>query len=136
MTTTNFTNTFIAVADDCPVTSAEIPVKKGGKETAATLQFEMIRNNPYKYDSDAILFNVYATKNELTKSALKEEKEKFFSKGQSCLRASPLTKRYGWGVHNNEKGKVALFALESPEYAKMLKDKSLKQIKAMRSGKK
>jgi len=79
MHTTNYINTFIAVADDCPASSAEIPVMKGGKATAATLQFEMIKKNPYKYDSDSILFNVYASKNELTKSELKKEREKFFS---------------------------------------------------------
>jgi len=136
MHTTNYINTFIAVADDCQASSAEIPVMKGGKPTAATLQFEMIKKNPYKYDSDSILFNVYASKNELTKSELKKEREKFFSKGQPCLRASPLTKRYGWGVHSNENGKVAIYALGSPEYTNMLKDKSLVQIKAMRTSRK
>ncbi|RYY20661.1 MAG: hypothetical protein EOO04_19635 [Chitinophagaceae bacterium] len=136
MTTTNYINTFIAVADDCPVLAAEVPVMKGDKPTAATLQFEMIKNHPYKYDSDSIIFQVYAEKNEITKSSLREEREKFFSKGQACLRASPLTKRYGWGVHSNADGKVAIFALESREYEAFLKNKSLKQVKAMRSNKK
>ena len=135
MHTTNYTNTFIAVADDCPVSSAEMPVIKGDKPTAATLQFEMIKKNPYKYDSDSVVFHVYASKKDLTKSELKEEREKFFSKGQPCFRASPLTKRYGWGVHNNEDGKVAIYAVGSPEYAKMLKDKSLIHLKAMRTKK-
>ncbi|HTE23697.1 DUF6157 family protein [Flavitalea sp.] len=136
MHTTNYTNTFIAVADDCPVSSAEIPVMKVDKPTAATLQFEMIKKNPYRYDSDSVIFHVYASKNDLTKSELKDEREKFFSKGQPCLRASPLTKRYGWGVHSNEEGKVAIFAVDSKEYKKFLNDKSLNQIKAMRSNKK
>lgn len=136
MTTTNYVNTFISVAEDCPGTSAETPPKKGDKETAATLQFEMIRNNPYKYDSDTVLFHVYAVKNELTKSELKAAREMFFAKGQPCLRASPLTKRYGWGVHSNEDGKVAIYAVDSPEYARLKKDKNLNQIKAMRSQKK
>ncbi|MHA4847478.1 DUF6157 family protein [Flavitalea antarctica] len=136
MTTTNYINTFISVAEDCPVTSAETPVKKGDKETAATLQFEMIRNNPYKYDSDSVIFHVYAVKNELTKSELKAAREMLFAKGQPCLRASPLTKRYGWGVHSNEDGKVAIYAVESPEYDRLKKDKNLDQIKAMRSQRK
>jgi len=136
MTTTNYINTFIAVAEDCPVNTAEVPTKKGEKPTVATLQYDMISKHPYKYDSDAVIFNVYAEKNDLTKMEMPAEKEKFFSKGQACLRASPLTKRYGWGVHSNEKGKVAIYAVESEEYAKLSKDKNLQHVKAMRSSKK
>jgi hypothetical protein len=132
MKTTNYINTFIEVAEDCPVKAAEIPPQKEEK-TAANIQFEMVAHNPYKYTSDDVLFHVYATKNKLSGSKLKEEREKFFSKGQACFRSSPLTKRYGWGVHNDEKGKIAIYAIESPEYKKFVKDKSLEHTRGMRS---
>jgi hypothetical protein len=74
-------------------------------------------------------------KNKIAKSELKEAREQFFSKGQPCLRASPLTKRYGFGVHHNEKEKVALYACETAEYKKLSHDKQLKVVKAMRSAK-
>lgn len=135
MHSTNYRDTFIAVADDCPVDTAEIPVPKAGKPTVASMQYEMIKKHPYKYDSDEVVFQVYADKNELTKKELPAAREQFFSKGQPCLRSSPLTKRYGWGVHSNTDSKVALFAVESNEYQKMLKDKQLKQTKGMRSKK-
>ena len=135
MHTTNYTDTFIAVADDCPVTAAEVPAPKGDKPTIASMQYNILHNNPYKFDSDDVIFNTYALKNDLTKKEMPAEREKFFSKGQACMRSSPLTKRYGWGVHCNDKGKIALYALESPEYKKMLKDKNLMQVKAMRSKK-
>ena len=61
--------------------------------------------------------------------------EQFFSKGQPCFRASTLTKRYGWGVHLNEEGKMAIYSAGSAEYEKFAKDKTLKVIKAMKSGK-
>ena len=133
MKTTNYYNTFIEVAEDCPVASAEIPPQKGTDKTVANLQFDLLKSSPYQYTSDEVLFSVYASKNEVTATELAAEREKFFSKGQACFRASPLTKRYGWGVHANAEGKIALYALESEEYQKLAGDKSLKVVKAMRS---
>lgn len=134
--TTNYENTFIEVAEDCPATCGEIPKQKSDTKTIANIEFEMINQNPYKYSSDDVLFQVFADRNDLTKSEYKEAREKFFSKGQACLRASPLTKRYGWGIHNNENGKIALFGMETEEYQKLSKDKNLKVVKAMRSSRK
>lgn len=34
-------------------------------------------------------------------------------------------RRYGWGMHHNEDGKVAIYAVDSPEYAKLAADESL-----------
>jgi len=134
--TTNYQNTFIETAEDSPVTSAKIPPIKGDKKTVATIEFEMISRNPYKFTSDDVLFQVFADKNDLTKSEYKEARNQFFSKGQACFRASPLTKRYGWGIHNDENGKIALYGMETPEYQKFLKDENLKVVKAMRSSRK
>jgi hypothetical protein len=135
MKTTNYQDTFIAVAEDCPVDTGEVPPQKESKQTVANLQFEMIHDNPYKYTSDDVIFSTYAIRNEIPKSEWKEAREQFFSKGQACLRSSPLTKRYGWGVHNDAKGRVALYAQDSAAYKKYLKDKSLQQTRAMRSKK-
>lgn len=135
MHTTNYYNTFIQIAEDCPVTNAEVPpIKKGNDKTIANLQFEMIIDNSYKYTSDDVIFNANAVKNKITgKAAKAEARAAFFSKGQACLRASPLTKRYGWGVHHNAEGKVAVYAVDSAEYKKMAKDKLLKQVRGMKS---
>lgn len=132
---TNYTNTFIVIAEDCPTTKGEVPPIKENAKTVANIQFEMVKNNPYKFTSDDILFQVFADRNDLTKSEYKEAREKFFSKGQPCFRASPLTKRYGWGVHNDKDGKMAIFGAESTEYKQLLKDKTLKVINAMKSSK-
>jgi hypothetical protein len=134
--TTNYENTFIEVAEDCPAVGGEIPKQKGDTKTVANIEFEMISQNPYKYSSDDVLFQVFADKNDLTQSEYNDAREKFFSKGQACLRASPLTKRYGWGIHNDENGKIALYGMETPEYQKFLKDKTLKVVKAMRTSRK
>jgi hypothetical protein len=36
-------------------------------------------------------------------------------------------------VHSNAEGKIAIYAIESDKYKKFLKDRALKQLKAMRS---
>ena len=47
--TTDYTDTFILIADDCPAPAGEIPPQKGDAVTVAGLQFEMISKNPYKF---------------------------------------------------------------------------------------
>lgn len=131
--TANYYDTFIEISDDCPVANGEVPPVKGDARTVANIQFDLIVKNPYKYTSDDVLFQVFADKNDLTAAEYEEARKQFFSKGQPCLRASPLTKRYGWGVHSNHEGKVAIYASDSPEYERLVNDKSLTVVKAMRS---
>lgn len=101
----------------------------------ANIQFDLIAKHPYQFTSDDVMFQVYADRNDLTESEYPASREQFFSKGQPCFRASPLTKRYGWGVHYNEEGKMAIFAAESEAYKRLSSDASLKILKAMKSSK-
>lgn len=133
--TTNYQNTFIAVADDSSVTKGEVPPLNGDGKTVAGIQFERISKNPYKFTSDDVLFQVFAERRYLTEGEMEEARKQFFSKGQPCFRASPLTKKYGWGVHNNEHGKIAVYGVESDEYQKFVSDENLKVVKAMKSSK-
>lgn len=130
--TTNYKNTFIAAAEDSPVSTAEIPAVKRNK-TLANIQYDMIASHPYKYSSDEVLFECYVQKNDITDADRKSAKETFFSKGQPCLRSSALAKRYGFGFHFNEEGKVALIAKESAEYQNFLDNEEVEQVKAMRN---
>lgn len=133
--TTNYMNTFIEVAEDCPISRAQTPPEKKEK-TIASLQYEKIIKNPYQYSSDDIIFECYVIKNNISENEKQEEREKFFSKGQACLRSSPLAKRYGFGIHHNKDEKVALFPIESKEYQDLLNDASVTKTKAMRSKRK
>lgn len=133
--TTNYINTFIEVAEDCSAAVAEIPPAKGDAKSIANIEFEIISKNPYKFTSDDVLFQVYAERNDLTGGEYEEARKELFSKGQACLRSSPLTKRYGWGIHNNAEGKIALFGIETEEYKKMVNNKNMKVVRAMRSKK-
>ena len=132
MTTTNYYNTFIEIADDCPVAAAEVPPLKKDTPSVANLQFDMIMANPYVYTSDEVIFSIHALRNGIVNN-LEEERAAFFAKGQACLRASPLSKRYAWGTHHDGEGKVALYPAESVEYQRFMNDLALKHTKAMRS---
>jgi hypothetical protein len=129
---TNYFDTFIEVAEDTKVDCGTIsPAKE--KKTVAEMQYELIAKNPYKFSSDDIFFQVFADRNDLTKVEYEKAREHFFSKGQPCFRASPLTKTYGYGVHSNRNGKVALVGMETDEYQKFLADRNIKKVKAMKS---
>jgi hypothetical protein len=136
MHTTNYFNTFIEIAEDCKTSEGEIPPIKGDKKTVANLQFEMLYDNPYKYTSDEVLFEVFSLRKEFTNGELEEQREHYFSKGQPCFRASPLTKSYGWGIHSDAEGKIAMYGAESENYKHFVEDGSIKKVKAMRSTKK
>ena len=131
--TTNYFNTFIEIAEDTKVTCGTIPPSKSDKKTIAELQYQLIAKHPYVYSSDDVLFQVFADRNELTSSELETARDVFFSKGQACFRASPLTKCYGFGVHSNSEGKIALFPCESEAYQQFLEDPAIKKVKAMKS---
>lgn len=134
--TTNYHNTFIEVAEDCKADKGEMPPQRGEKKTVANLQFDMLYDNPYQYTSDDVLFGVFAIRKGFEVGEMDEQREQYFSKGQPCFRASSLTKSYGWGVHSNEEGKIAIYGVETPEYQQYVADDSIKKVKAMRSRKK
>jgi hypothetical protein len=46
---------------------------------------------------------------------------------------SLLAKRYGWGFYNNAEGRIALIAVDSSEYRRLLDDPLTAKVKAFRS---
>lgn len=133
MHTTNYFNTLIEVADDCPVIHSEVPPLRGAKRSVANLQYEILSSNRYVYTSDDILFTVFAIRNEISGADRSEARRQFFSKGQPCFRASPLPKRYGYGIHFNEEGKAALYGVNTAEYDALRNNPEIRKVKAMRT---
>jgi hypothetical protein len=129
----NYYDTLIEVAEDCPATQAQVPQARGAKRTKAVVEYELLVGRPYKYSEEDIAFETYAVLHDIPKAIWHTEREKFLSKGHPHLRVSPLAKRYGWGIHNNAQGKIALIAIESPEYMKLVNDPGTTKIKAFRS---
>ena len=106
--TTNFENTFIEVADDCPATGGEIPPMKGDAKTVAGIQYEMISRNPYKFTSDDVLFKVFAERKDLTESELGRSPETVFLKrpGMYAGLAADETIRLGHSQRSGRKNRV------------------------------
>ncbi|WP_371029932.1 DUF6157 family protein [Pseudoclavibacter sp. JSM 162008] len=133
MGTTNYTSTFIQIADDCPVDEAEAPPESAKGPTIASLQHKLVSEHPYEYTSDDVLFETYAVRNAIPDEEREAARAAFFAKDQACLRASPLGKRWGWGIHSDGQARIALVPLGTDEYEEKAGDESLKQLKAMRS---
>jgi len=132
----NYFETFIQVAPDCPVMTAVVPTAKGEKKSVAVLEFELLSGKPYFYTQEELQFEVHVRHKNISASELKSRRKElwaeFFSKPHACLRASPLAKRYGWGIYFNAQGKTGIYPVESMEYAQYSTNKGIKQLLAMR----
>lgn len=133
MGSTNYTNTFIRVADDCPAATGEAPPIRQETPTIAALQYQLIAERPYELTSDDVIFEVHARRNGIPEEAKAAERAAFFARSQACLRTSPLGKRYGWGIHHDAEARIALVPLGSDRYRALAEDAALHQLKASRS---
>lgn len=124
MHSTNYFDTLITVSPDCPVASSAAPVKPG---TIAERQYARLAAAPHAMTSDALLLAVERDR----KGAVSAEA--FLARPRACLRASPLVKRHGFGLHHDSQGRVALVAMESPDYARLLADPAVVKRPGMRS---
>ena len=127
----------IRVATDSPTRSAIIPTSKDGKKTVAVLEFELLISEPYTYTQDKVQFAVHAMHKNISDTELETHLidlyAEFVAKPRACFRASPLPKKYGWGVHYDDQGRIALHAVNSPEYERLTQLEGTKQLLAMRS---
>lgn len=129
---TNYRSTFITIADDSPSSSGVIP-PSSATPTIAALQYTLLSERPYELTSDELLFEVHAIRSHIPAEARDAERERFFAKDQACLRASPLAKRYGWGIHHDHEERVALVAAGTERYDELAGRGDLIHTPAMRS---
>ena len=129
----NYRDTLIEVAEDSPAAEARVPETRAGKKTKALVEYELLAQHPYTYTEEDIAFQVHAELHDIPKAVWPRERKKFLSKGHPHVRVSALAKRYGWGMHNNADGKIALVAVESPRYKQLQRDARTAKIKAFRS---
>lgn len=130
MKSTNYADAFIAVSPDSSATAGDTSPKPG---TVAAMQLELLQAKPYGLTSDDLLFEVHAKRADIATADRTAARARFFSKPQACLRASPLVKKHGWGIHHDAQGRVAAVGVESAEYAKLRARTDLKQTIGMRS---
>ena len=127
------TDTFITVADDGKATQGIIPPEKDGEPTLARLHYDLLAEHPYEYDLDSFNFEIYCRRNHIAPEHREGHREAFFAKGHPCMRASPLTKAYGFGAHYNGAGKIAIYPMDSVAYHKFVNDPDLTVEMAMRA---
>ena len=136
----NYFNTFIQVAPDCPAKAAVVPTNKREEKTIPQIEYELLAANPYTLTQEELLFTVHVQRQGIGKSALKSRRaelwEEFFGKPRACLRASMLPKKFGWGLHFDAAGRIALVKMESDEYKKFVANKEgVTVLTAMRNKK-
>lgn len=136
----SYTDTFIQVAEDCPATAGAEPGLYRGKQTIAGIEYELLREKPYTYNQDELIFEVHVRRQEIPAEELWERRDaiwnEVFQKSHPCLRASALTKRYGWGAHYNADGKIALYGVETDEYRNFAESGHFTVLRAMRAKRK
>jgi len=132
----NYINTFIAVSPDTKAKVGSVPLARG-KRSIAQIEYELISSHPYKFTQEEVQFAVHVERTGIAPAQLKAKRSKlwsdFFSKPTACMRTSPLARSYGWGLHFDREGKVALVPMESPKYRKLSASPSIEQTRAMRS---
>lgn len=131
MHSTNYTQTLIAVAPDCPVLVGTPP--PDGRPSIAGIIFARLQANPYQFTSDELLFHAHVVRHALPEGEWAAARAAFFGKPRACLRASALGKRYGWGVHFDADGRGALVGRDDPRYAELSDDPSVTVRMALRS---
>lgn len=127
---TNYFNTLITIAEDSPTSTSVVPDLT--KSSVAAQQFQWITEQPYELTSDDVIFRRVARMQGIADHLRESAQQEYFQTGRACLRTSPLAKQYGWGIHANAEGKIALVAAESEAYTALVADEGVKKFAAMK----
>jgi len=126
--TTNYHSTFISIAPDSTAQAGMVPPKP---DSIAGRQYALLHDRPYALTSDDLLYAVHVAKNGLPDTA--ETRVEYFSKPKACLRVSPLPKQFGWGIHHDAEGRIAIYAVGTAEYDRLIGDQNVKTRPAVRT---
>lgn len=126
----NYTDVLITPSPDSPATLGPAVPKAG---TIGAMQYDMLADAPYAMTSDELIVAVLATRKGLGRDDWPDFRAEYFSKGQPCLRVSPLVKTMGWALHHDENSRVALVDVASARYHDLLADDGVRKIHGMRN---
>ena len=132
----SYQDAFITIAPDSDAVEGVPPFTNRKKIPAHMIQFQLLTEQPYTLDHEELVFEVYVRQKEIPAAELEQNRDRlwheFHQKGHACLRASALTKKFGWGAHYNQKGKIALYSVNSAEYQQFVADEEIKKFPAMK----
>jgi hypothetical protein len=126
-------DTFIEVADDCPAVRGEVPPARDSRPTKASIEYDLIASQAYALTAEDVAFRTRVAMRNIPEADWPAERERFLSHEKPRLQVSALAKRYGWGIHVNSVGRVALVPVESAEYQRLAADPALRHVRAFRS---
>ncbi|APW61296.1 DUF6157 family protein [Paludisphaera borealis] len=115
------TNTFVVIAPDSPASAGTAPTtKEGASPTIAVIQHELLTAAPYTLTLEDLIFATHVRRSGLSANEAKaragEIRDALFAKPHPCMRASPLPKKHGWGVHHDAEGRIAIYGVETAAY--------------------
>lgn len=103
----NYCNVLIQVAEDCPAQKGLTP---DSKNEIAYIGYDELSKNPYKYTE----LEFYRQVHHVCRSKPELKIETY------DIRRSVLCKKYGWGIHIDESGRLALVGCETEKYKELL----------------
>lgn len=118
-------NTFVQVAPDCPVTVGGIPPhRNAAKPSIPSLEYQLLSQDPYRYTHEDLIYEVHIRRQSYSAEELQQNagriREELFMRNHPCMRASMLAKKYGWGIHYDPEGKLAIYGMETEEYRRFI----------------
>jgi hypothetical protein len=133
-------DTFIQIAPDSTAERGVVPESAREPKPAYLIEYELLAGTPYRYTNDELLFEVHVRRMALGEAELEAQRDElwreFFAKSHACMRASALAKKFGWGVHSDAEGRLALVARDSEAYRRFVEAGERGELKltaAMRS---
>jgi hypothetical protein len=130
------TNTFVSVAEDCRAITGEVPPDRGNGPTVAAVQYAVLAADPGRWTQEDVLLASspgVRGRADIGADELERMRAEYVAQPRACLRASPLPKTLGWGLHHDGEGRITLHAVDSESYARLSTDPGLTQLRAMRS---
>ena len=92
---------------------------RGGPD-GGVVQYDLLTARPYAITLEELILETHVRRAGLSEAEAKARADEIravlFSRPHPCMRASPLPKTYGWGVHHDGEGRMALYGVESEEY--------------------
>ncbi len=115
---THHRNTLAAIVTTVLRRNGIVPSPKGGKATVAVLEYRLserplpINTCAKGRTSSNFIWREVEISDEERKARGDEIRVELFARSHACMRASPLTKSYGWGAHYDEDGRLAIYPRE------------------------
>lgn len=109
----SYINAFITLAPDCPIAAGQVPRQP---TSIAGLEHALLIAHPYRYTPPDLTLEVQRRHKQVRDADLPAFRAWLLAKPQPCMRLSMLPKRWGWGIHFDGLGRMAIYGAETPEY--------------------